>query len=544
MDLPSEIVLSILGYLAGPDLKSARLVSKHWSLCAAEHLFDVIYISPSKLDIEVFQAITQHPILSKCPRRLEYVGAEFLADFSKKGYAEELWEQTHEQLYFYSKASDEQWIDPDPTINAWINETVLPNEYAEFKDVDSLYDCKIVNDAYLIYQEHARYQRDVLDGFQSSQISEIMVRGLQHLTFLASVTLQPDWPLRRGENCRSITRGSPLARSWHTFFPGPRGLGYKGPRGAGTGYFEDPPQGTDGAEHYLIISSALAQAQKRIRRFQIGQTWSEFNGVPLYVFDSTHHLHTGLDITAFSGLENFGMKLAFQHDRRTDVHHLQVLLVSMDQLITLDLTLSGSIHILASLYTQEKVFSAANVWSKLTGLKLGRMSTTASDLLLLLIFQMPKMRNLELEDINLLQGTWHCVIEGLKQSNRISSFHMSVAADLVHRSGTNFMRGASRFLSPVRNYIIHGGHHPCIPPNESSDAALGCMVNIEVSVRDRLAELDSMRSEELDSVARKAWMDAMPEWSEHRKEFDHFDGSQACWEILIEKDRYYSNFTL
>lgn len=75
------------------------------------------------------------------------------------------------------------------------------------------------------------------------------------------------------------------------------------------------------------------------------------------------------------------------------------------------------------------------------------------------------------------------------------------------------------------------------------------VVDIEVSLRDRLVELDSTRSEALDSVARKAWMDAMLEWSDIRKKFDHFDGSQACWETLIKKEMppftyRESNFTL
>lgn len=111
------------------------------------------------------------------------------------------------------------------------------------------------------------------------------------------------------------------------------------------------------------------------------------------------------------------------------------------------------------------------------------------------------------------------------------------------------MRESSRFLSHVRAYIVHGGHHPCIPPNEPNHAAQNYMVDLEPSVRDRLVELDGTRSEEVDFLARKAWMDAMPEWSDSRGEFDHFDGSQACWETMIEIEMDYfgyqaSNFTL
>ena len=78
MDLPSEIILVNSSPLAHPDIKSTRLVSKHWFLCAAEFFFEVIYISPSQEDIDVFEKTSQHPILSKCSCRLEYIGNEFL----------------------------------------------------------------------------------------------------------------------------------------------------------------------------------------------------------------------------------------------------------------------------------------------------------------------------------------------------------------------------------------------------------------------------------------------------------------------------------
>ena len=148
MDVPNEIVLPILSYLAPPDLKSTRLVSKRWSLCAAKCLFDVIYISPSKEDVDVFQAITHHPVLSKCPHRLEYVGNEFLSHYPKDEYAKHLWKQTRFQLHAYSERSGGQWLDRDAKINTWINETVLPNANSSYKDIES-YDCRVVNDAYL-----------------------------------------------------------------------------------------------------------------------------------------------------------------------------------------------------------------------------------------------------------------------------------------------------------------------------------------------------------------------------------------------------------
>lgn len=421
MDFPNEIVFSILSYLARPDLKSTRLVSKRWSLCAVEYFFDIIYISPSKEDVDVFQAITQHPVLSRCPRRLEYVGNEFLSDYPKNKYARNLWERTREQMNAYSKASGKQWLDPDAKINAWINETVLPNANSRYENIVGFYNSRVVNDAYLKYREHAKYQQIVLDGLQSSQLVEILVQGLQHLTSLASVTLHPDWPWKQKQDCQDGKSRFPLARSWHMFYPRPRRCGYR-------------RQTPNGARHYLIISSALVRAQKRIRKFNVGRIQMTVGLTP-NVFDSSVHSNTGLEFAAFSGLEHCDIALPFHGGRyrykALNVHDLQLLLTSMNQLRFLSLSLPYSNGWDQSLHPSEMVFSTVKIWSKLTTLKLKVVCTTATDLLQLLIFQMPELRHLELGGINLVKGTWHSVIEGLEQSNRLWTFQSCTRAGLV-----------------------------------------------------------------------------------------------------------------
>lgn len=66
MHFPDEILLEVIQYLDKANLKKARLISKAWSCCAAQQLFTKIFISPSKLNLEVFKAISQHPLLSTC----------------------------------------------------------------------------------------------------------------------------------------------------------------------------------------------------------------------------------------------------------------------------------------------------------------------------------------------------------------------------------------------------------------------------------------------------------------------------------------------
>lgn len=133
----------------------------------------------------------------------------------------------------------------------------------------------------------------------------------------------------------------------------------------------------------------------------------------------------------FSGLEHFDFTLAWYYEYRTpmiceDVNDLQFLLTSMDHLKSLRLRLSRDCSEDPTFYIYEQVFSAAKVWSKLRTLKLQFMSTTATDLLLLLVFQMPALRHLELGDIKLLEGTWHSMIEGLKESNQLVHWDLEI----------------------------------------------------------------------------------------------------------------------
>lgn len=166
-------------------------------------------------------------------------------------------------------------------------------------------------------------------------------------------------------------------------------------------YDKNERQGPEAARQYLIISSALARAQKQTRKFGLGNVASFTGGLPPDVFEKSDHSNTGLDISAFSGLGHFDITLAHYTDIVTpmilkNMHGLQLLLNSVDQLKFLRLRLLCDYEPDPTRYIHENVFSATKVWSRLTTLKLEFMITTATNLLLLLVFQMPEMRHLEL----------------------------------------------------------------------------------------------------------------------------------------------------
>lgn len=87
-----------------------------WCSYASRFLFDKIYVAPNKIDLEVFEAITQHPILSKCVRWLVYDGSEFLPDLTICSYVESLGSQTA-LMSKTGEASSENW---DSQTRDWV----------------------------------------------------------------------------------------------------------------------------------------------------------------------------------------------------------------------------------------------------------------------------------------------------------------------------------------------------------------------------------------------------------------------------------------
>ena len=90
MYIPNEVILQALQDLPNTDLKAARLVSKQCSSCATKYLFDTVYISPYKANIDVFQSVTQHPVLRGCVKTLAYDRVAFSTHWTYSQHFERL----------------------------------------------------------------------------------------------------------------------------------------------------------------------------------------------------------------------------------------------------------------------------------------------------------------------------------------------------------------------------------------------------------------------------------------------------------------------
>ncbi|KAL9137549.1 MAG: hypothetical protein Q9175_001235 [Cornicularia normoerica] len=295
MTLPNELDVAIIHSLGSRDLKSARLVSKLWCSYASGFLFQKIYVSPHKVDLEAFEAITQDSVLSKSVRKLVYDGSEFIPNYSKASYLQNLWSQGCSSLCHY-----DNWYpdSQDPEFCSRVSALVGKDRQGFEATIDRLEDSEFLNEGYKMYTEHAVHQHHLL---QSEEFVNILTEGLWKVVLLDSIDVQDRWPMAArafDKRCE----GSPLARRWKPDHLCPASWVWK----------KDPMSyacaKSNGIGHYWIIVSALVRAQRQVRNLSIDSI-----SIPPEVFDRTDHTKPsilGLDVVAFAGLESLHLSLA------------------------------------------------------------------------------------------------------------------------------------------------------------------------------------------------------------------------------------------
>lgn len=482
MNLPNEIILQILRSLEKCDLKSARLVSSTWTALAAEFLFDQAYVSVHPKNLEVFNSIAQHPLLSQCIKTLIYDAVNFEEDCTKDDYFERLMGQTRR---CFPTSSVPSFGAPtlDDEINTWVNLVTTDTQRRPNHHYRSVWlkcmDYGFIDYGYQKYQRCAALQRA---GFGNGTFLESLVGGLQRLRNISCVIVADGWHFRREvrKDPKKLLlkrpRGSPLARDWNIFHTCPQE--WKFPYDLET---EPERSATDGALHYWAITGALLRSQRKIQTFEVGNGSS--HGVPPYLFDRSQVgslSFLGLDIVALSGLEDLRLTIAAYGDESAPASFpkmdgLRLLLGSLRRLRFLALNLPWHFVVedefKPKLYDFGQIFPQEGHWSQLTSLSLSGFTGSAADLLTLFPRAMPNLTILRLPMIDLASGTWEGVIEWMSQLMHLSNFHI-VNAQLWHRGGTKFFGGkSSPDPSAIEEYVVNGGRHPCLGSDEPDSAA-------------------------------------------------------------------------
>ena len=487
MYLPNEIVLQILTSLKKSDLKSARLVSKTWATFAAERLFAHAYVSAHPDNLDVFIAITQHPLLSKCVKTLIYDAVDFVDNYTKERYFLKLWQQTHRDLLCVRSRNFLKPPSLDPEIYTWMTLVLrertksgldLPKGYNYYQFVqESCKDYRFIDCGYQNFRGYAALQRA---HFNSEKFFETLVGGLQKLSNLACVLMKDEWPRPQlwVDDPMSLfqTRklGSPMARNWNMTHLRPQSWEWM-PQD----YESDLASGaTDGAKHYRVITDALIRSQRKIQKFVLDHEQPQ--GIPPYVFDrrqlGSNSFH-GFDVVALSGLKELKLSIAAYGGEATpeyfpNMDGLRFLLGSMHHLEVLDLKLPADPRDDPTLYKHDQIFPREGQWSQLKSLSLQNVASTAEDFLVLLTRKSPILSNLELGMVELLTGTWDGVIECMMQSMHLSKFNIIYDTAFLHRGGIDFLE-SKHYPDPevIEKYVENGGRHPALQTHEPDSAA-------------------------------------------------------------------------
>lgn len=469
VSLPNELVLRTLGCLGKQELKIARLVCRIWCYYASESLFDKLYISPRKEDIHVFESITQHPQLARCVKELEYDATLFSRDMPESHYFWRLLRCTPmkrnvnrdpiDKDNFQSRYNARQQKHFDPQVDEYLK---MINESQDIRVAFSKYNtCRQYNfilEGHRKWRECSLYEQRCM---QSGDFLRILVYGLRNLDRLESVNMCQKWTSRHfyiTQSDPTYYYPSPFGRTWDVFHAQPLG-------------WANEDHVSDACDQIWTITTALSSAQRRIRRF-------DPRPVPANTFNTDKITSTMVDcsVNAYSGLRDLDLMLVpdehqvEDHSKLVKLPGLQRLLQSMNGLRNLKLTID---HWSSNKWSAfDQVFPGDGQWLGLTSLNLTGMFTPAKDLVRLLTARMPKLRDLYLLEIELVDGSWEGVVECMKTSMSLESLGLEDCSGplAIGYDGSAAMKEVTDEKA-VELYVLRGGRHPRLLPNEPDSAS-------------------------------------------------------------------------
>ena len=495
MAVPNELILDICGYLANPDLKACRLVSKSWSANASLYLFRKIYISPRKEDIEVFNLVTQNAQLSRCVRTLQYDGTKF-SELSEEGYISQL----RTQVTHYPKLYRTCLGNKDAEFTQFVKKC-LKESYSEPKEFMGF---DFILKGYREWKDRDEYQRRIV---MNGEFLKFLECGLGKLGLLSVVEITSDWPIWKlcdiyltGDLNHSYFYGSPFGRAWQLSHPPPsrcdntdwdRRRRAEAPRpwveASDTALLEAQAlrsidKQTTNRHIFEVITTALSRSQKHLRSFSM-------LGVPVSVFDpNVSGVIKNSSISAYSSLEQlvlgFG-RTSWSSHGDAYLAAIQGLLGSMRGLRSLELSVLSDRHPRIPSYRYWNIFPTDGTqWIALTKLKLYGFSVSARNLCHLLKISMPNLRELRLLKVDLLEGRWEGVIEFLKTSMSLLSFPTKEFWQYSHQRDELFPAGlrAERltFSKDIEDYVVNGGRHPCLRAGEDDSASTKYLSDLDL----------------------------------------------------------------
>lgn len=529
VELPNEIVLMVIDYLPQPCRKRMRLVCRTWAALGANGLIDRVYISPFEKDLDVFDAITRHPVFSRAIKHLVYDSAQFASDIETDAdYFRALCDCTgnHRMAYMtYDTTFKPEFRDLRRAI---VDSLVEPSIFLSGSQ-PGLQRCQTLAafvDGYRQYLHHAKEMSIIAAASWVDRVD----RGLKQMRSVESITIRNSWNMifeHRHDYPQEIISsfdfphatkgyaivdrngmrlvGSPLARSWSP--------AYLQPRSIESHNDHDPIHGSPSAvsDGVVELSQVLqrinsAGMMQHIKKFVVSEYSDALGGVSPYAFLN----NTGIDMqfTSLStSLRILDLKLAssIAEPARQPMLDLQIFkrfLEAAQCLESMTLFLpcreddfeARDVH---SLYHFALVFPKSSTWNlpRLRGLWLHGLRASYSELVTLLVLNCPNLDYLNLSYFQLKDGYWEDIIEGLRRlpDYLASDFDekglLCSTDDLFLQwadTEERYEDGDRGFSYSISKYISDGGRHPCLARDAPDSASTKYM--------DRLNEtLDKLR---------------------------------------------------
>ncbi|KAI9878988.1 MAG: hypothetical protein M1830_009917 [Pleopsidium flavum] len=424
---PIEILLLIFRQLRKQDLKSIRIVCKLWSSLAVEVLFDRVYISPQRKNVEV-----------------DKTRPEYFDDLCKQARAS----SSHLPTKHVFQSADYQVKE----ILRFAREGAKAPETAA-QCVARLSKHRIIDRGHRIYLERAKQQQEYYEG---GELLGHMCLGFEKLRNLETVVFEHEWshfstdrPLDPFTLHPIHRQGSLLARTWNPVFLEPTSL----------------RSNKDAHVEFSTIIRALSMTQRKVKTFDSYMSLKLVQSA----FDSKTFMPSSLlrhTINALQSVQTLSMRICSQGEHETgSIDALPSALRFMPALNHLHLDVDkGSDYNMddkdATMYTLREVLGLYS-WPHLSFLKLSAMITGELELVHCLGHQQ-KIRELHLKNFELTDGQWANVLDAMRRSPRLKTLVLKMP--LRHCGGVDVWDEMAweddRMDEKVERYVLSGGEKP------------------------------------------------------------------------------------
>ncbi|MCJ1264678.1 hypothetical protein MMC22_004552 [Lobaria immixta] len=451
--LPNEVLLMIFKLLDKSDLKAIRCACKFFESSVSPLLFDKIYISPHRINMDVFRQITEHSDLCRYPRELVYDVQRFKANIDLREYFQNLWDQLRSlSLRWFGSEIHHADKEIEGLLRMARDRLYIYEGYSKYR---------VVQRGLEIYREKAEEE----DHYNSGQLFGCLCIGLMKLPYLDKIEFQTRWKdayllsVNLSIPPRDLRMfSSPLARTWSPFHLKPEAR------------FSD----VSIVHEFDNVITAFALTKRPLRvldahclvwvpyeKFYTKSRLSRtFHQHGLAAMNSLEFLTLQVDTTPFSKGEDLSdQEHGFAKEKTLSVDLLAAALRHLPRLRRL--SLSGGIQDDGNgLLSISELFQAVR-FPDLEVLILKAMLGSAADILAFLRMQ-PRLCQLTLSFIELSEGTWASLVDDMRRWLLLESAVLGLP---LRQDGGVDLWDEDAWVDEdipdqIEEYVLYGGKNP------------------------------------------------------------------------------------